>query len=179
MKEGKLLGHIVSAEGVRIDPSRVEAIRTLYFPISKKVVQSFLGKIFFFKRLVSNFVELVKYITAMLRKGNEVKWTFEAREYFDMIKKALTEAPLLISPNYSKEFMIFSFASFHTLVVFLLQKNTEGLEQPISFFSRALRDVEVRYDLMEKKAYALFKSLKAFRIYVLIQILLHMSLQPQ
>jgi hypothetical protein len=69
MKEGKLLGHIVSAEGVRIDSSRVEAIQTLSLPRSKKEVQSFLGKINFLRRFVSNFVELVKYITTMLRKG--------------------------------------------------------------------------------------------------------------
>jgi hypothetical protein len=75
MKEGKLLGHIVSTEGVRIDPSIVEAIQTLSLPRSKKEVQSFLGKINFLRRFISNFVELVKYITSMLRKGNEVKWT--------------------------------------------------------------------------------------------------------
>jgi hypothetical protein len=109
-----------------------------------------LGKIIFLRRFISNFVELVKYITTMLRKGNEVKWTTEAREYFDQIKKALTEAPVLIGLNYSKEFMIFSFASFDTLVDVLLQKNTKGLEQPISFFNRALRDAKIRYDIMEK-----------------------------
>jgi hypothetical protein len=75
MKEGKLLGHIVSAEGVKIDPSRVEAIKTLSLPRSKKEIQSFLGKINFLRRFISNFVELVKFITSMLRKGNEVKWT--------------------------------------------------------------------------------------------------------
>jgi hypothetical protein len=48
-----------------------------------------------------------------------------------------------------------------------LQKNVEGLEQPIAFFSRALRDAEIKYDIMEKQAYALVKSLKAFRVYVL------------
>jgi hypothetical protein len=48
-----------------------------------------------------------------------------------------------------------------------LQKNIEGLEQPIAFFSRALRDVELKYDIMDKKAYALVKSLKSFRFYVL------------
>jgi hypothetical protein len=53
------------------------------------------------------------------------------------------------------------------VAIVLLQKNVEGLEQPISFFSRALRDVEIRYDIMEKQAYALVKSLKAFRVYVL------------
>jgi hypothetical protein len=79
----------------------------------------------------------------------------------------LTEAPVLISPDYSKDFLIFYFSSFDTVAVVLLQKNVEGLEQPISFFSRALRDVEVKYNIMEKQAYALVKSLKAFRIYVL------------
>ena len=52
MKEGKLLGHIVSAEGVRIDSNRVEAIQTLSLPRSKKEVQSFPGKINFLRRFV-------------------------------------------------------------------------------------------------------------------------------
>jgi hypothetical protein len=86
----------------------------------------------------------------MLRKGNEVKWIAEASNSFDQIKKALTEAPIFISPDYSRDFLIFSFSSFHTMVIFLLQKSDAGMEQPISFFSRALRDAEVRYDIMEK-----------------------------
>jgi len=167
MKEGKLLGHIVSAEGVRIDLSRVEEIQTLSLPRSKKEVESFLGKINFLRRFVSNFVELVKHITTMLRKGIEVKWTDESRGSFNQIKKALTEAPVLINPDYSKDFLIFSFSSFDTVATILLQKNVEGLEQPIYFFIWALRDAEVKYDLMEKHAYALVKVLKAFRVYVL------------
>jgi hypothetical protein len=167
MQEGKLLGHIVSAEGVRIDPSRVEAIQTLSLPRSKKEVQDFLGKINFLRRFVSNFVKLVKHITTILRKGNEVKWTAEPRESFDQIKRALTRTPVLISPDYSKEFQIFSFASFDTVTAVLLQKNEKGHEQPIAFFSKALRDLDTMYEIMEKQAYALVKSLKAFRIYVL------------
>jgi hypothetical protein len=167
MKEGKLLGHIVSSKGVRIDPSRVEAIQTLSLPKSKKEVQAFLGKINFLRRFVSNFDELVKYITTMLKKGNEVKWTAESRESFIQIKGALIEAPVLISPDYSKDFLVFSFASFDTVATILLQKNEEGLEQPIAFFSKALRDAEIRYEIMEKQAYALVKYLKAFRVYVL------------
>jgi hypothetical protein len=152
MKEGKLVGHIVSIEGVRIDPSRVEAIRTLSLPRSKKEVQALLGNINFLRRFVSNFAELVKHITSMLRKGNEVKWTTEPRESFVQIKSALTEAPMLISPDYSKPFLVFSFASFDTVVAVLLQKNEEGQEKPIAFFSKALRDAGIRYEIMEKQA---------------------------
>jgi hypothetical protein len=149
MKEGKLLGNIVSIEGVRIDRNIVEAIQSLSLPRFRKEVQSFLGKINFLRRFVSNFVELVKHVTAMLRKGNEVKWTVEPRESFDQIKKALIEALVLISPDYSKKFLIFSFTSIDTMVVVLLQKNDVGLEQPISFFSRALRNVKIKYGIME------------------------------
>jgi hypothetical protein len=167
MKEGKLLGHIVSIEGLRIDSGRVEAIQNFSLPRSKKEVQSFLEKNNFLRRFVSNFVELVKYITTMLRKGNEIKWNVESHNYFDQINKSLNEDPVLINPDYSKDFLIFSFASFDTIAVVLLQKNVEGLEHPISFFSRALRDVELKYDIMDKKSYALVKSLKYFRVYVL------------
>ena len=62
----------------------------------------------------------------MLRKGNEVKWTAEPRESFVRIKKALTEAPVLISPDYSKDFIIFSFSSCDIVATVLLQKNEEG-----------------------------------------------------
>jgi hypothetical protein len=167
MREGKLLGHILSAEWVRIHPRRVEAIHTLSFPRSKKEVQSFFGKINFLRRFISNLAKLVKHITSILRKGNEVKWTVESRNSFDQIKKALTKAPMFINHDYSKELSIFCFSSSDTLVVVLLQRNTKGLEQPISFFSRALRDAEMIYDIMEKKEYDLVKSLKDFIIYVM------------
>jgi hypothetical protein len=103
----------------------------------------------------------------MLKKGNEVKWTIEPRESFVQIKRELIEAPVLVSLDYAKDFLIFSSASFDTAAAVLLQKNEEGREQPISLFSKALRDAEVRYEIMEKKTYALVKALKDFRVYVL------------
>jgi hypothetical protein len=54
-----------------------------------------------------------------------------------------------------------------TVAAVLLQKNDQGREQPIAFYSKALRDAELRYEIMEKQAYALVKALKAFRVYVL------------
>jgi hypothetical protein len=120
MKEGKLLGHIVSAEGVKIDPSRVEAIQALSIPRSRKEAQSFLGKINFLRRFISNFVEVVNLITVMLRKGNEVRWTSKSQNSFEQIKKALTKAHVLISPNYSKDFLLLSFSSPDTVAVVLL-----------------------------------------------------------
>ena len=103
----------------------------------------------------------------MLKKDQEVKWTTEAKNAFEKIKMALTEAPVLVSPDFTREFLTFSFASEDTIAVVLLQKKKEELEQPIAFFSKTLRDSELKYSILEKQAYALVKALKFFRIYVL------------
>jgi hypothetical protein len=104
----------------------------------------------------------------MVRKDSEVKWNAAIRDYFEAIKKSLMSAPTFINPNYCKYFYIFSFASNDTIAVVLLQRNDEGKEQPVAFFRKTLRDVEVKYDHIEKQAYALIKSLKAFRIYIFL-----------
>jgi len=77
----------------------------------------------------------------MLKKDKEVKWTFEARNSFELIKKDIIEAPLLVSPEYSNPFLIFSFTSQDTISDVLLQKYAENKESAIAFFSKALRDV--------------------------------------
>lgn len=59
-----------------------------------------------------------------------------------------------------------TFASENTIATILLQKNSEGFEQPIAFFSRALRDVELKYRILEKHAYVLVKALNHFRGYI-------------
>ena len=100
----------------------------------------------------------------MLKKDQEVKWTTEAKNSFEKMKMALTEAPLLVSPYFTKEFLSFSFAFEDTLATVLLQKNKDGLEQPIAFFSKTLRDLELKYIILEKQAYSLVKALKFFRI---------------
>ena len=106
-------------------------------------------------------------ITNMLRKDHEIKWTVEAKKYFKDIKQAILEAPVLFSPDFEKYFLVFSYASEHTMAAVLLQKNDHGEEHPIAFFSKILRDGELKYDIMEKKNYALVKYLKDFRIYIL------------
>jgi len=80
---------------------------------------------------------------------------------------ALFKASVLASPNSAKDFMFFSFASEHTIVGVLLQKDERNFENPIAYFSRTLRDSPLRYDIMEKQEYALVKALKEFRTYIL------------
>ena len=68
MEEGKLLGHIISERGIKIDPDRVAAIQQIGLPRNKKEIQSFLSKVNFLGRFITNFVEVVKYINNMLKK---------------------------------------------------------------------------------------------------------------
>jgi len=103
----------------------------------------------------------------MLKKDAEIKWIPEDKEYFENIKQALVQALVLISPYYSKGFLIFSFASENNIVVVLLQRNEQGYEKPISFFKKTHRDSKLKYDIMEKKVYALVKALKSFILYIL------------
>jgi hypothetical protein len=103
----------------------------------------------------------------MLKKDAKIKWDSESRQSFEQVKRALTEALVLISPNFTKDFYLFSFAYEHTIAVVLLQKNSEGYEQPISFFNKALRDATLNYNILEKQDFALVKAIKEFRVYIL------------
>lgn len=86
----------------------------------------------------------------MLRKDSTLRWTVEAKQSFEAIKQALTKTTVLISPDFQKDFIIFSFPSERTIAAVLLQKNDQGYEQPIAFFSKYLRDATLKYNIMEK-----------------------------
>lgn len=90
-----------------------------------------------------------------------------ARQSFIDIKKALTKAAVLVSLDFSKDLVIFSFAFEHTVVGVLLQKNDQNEEQPIAFYSKVFRDVSLKYNIIEKQAYAIIKALKYLRVYIL------------
>lgn len=103
----------------------------------------------------------------MVNKGDDIKWIVEERHSFEEIKRELTQAPVLISPDFSKEFLVFTFALENTIVGVLLQKGQQGIKQPISFFSRTLANSELKYNILENQAYALAKAIKDLKIYIL------------
>jgi hypothetical protein len=165
--EGKILGHIISKEGMKIDPNRVELILNIGTPCSKKEVQSFLGKVIFLRRFIPNLAEIIKHITCILRKGNEIKWNMEDKKSFKDIKVALTKSPVLSIPYFMKYFLPFSFSFEHTIVGILFQKDEQDFEKPIAKLIWTLHDTPLRYNIMEKHVYALVKYLKEFRTYIL------------
>jgi hypothetical protein len=83
----------------------------------------------------------------LLKKDVEFKWNNDGKKSFEHIKDAIVVALVLVSLDYTKYFIIYSFASKDTIVGILLQKNDQGNEQPISFMRKVLRDAELNYKM--------------------------------
>lgn len=143
--EGKLLGHILSKEEIIIDPERIETIMRIQTPANKRAMQSFFGKINFVRKFVSGFAETVRPIQLMMKKDAVYRWSDEANRSFQRIKEAIREAPALVSPNFGKEFLLYTFASNVSYAAILTQKNDNGNEVPISYMSCNLQGAELNY----------------------------------
>lgn len=150
LEEGKLLGHISSKDGIRIDPAGIEALLQIPQPRNIKKLQAFRGKINLLRRFISNLAELIRLLNNMLKNDSKVTWTVETKQTFEEIKMALTKIPILSSSKFDRDFIFFSFASEHTIATILLQKDNQGCEKPISFFSKALTHVLLNYKIIEK-----------------------------
>ena len=132
-------------------------------PEHKKGLQSFVGRINFVRRFLPDIAALLKPLTTMLKKNTIFAWNKEAKENFQAIKDALAAAPVLINPDFSKDFILYAYSGFDFISTMLVQKNLEGLEQPISFFIKGLEDYEKRYSFVEKHVLSVVKNLKKLR----------------
>jgi len=115
MEKGKMLGHIISKDGIRIDPLKIKAIQKVDIPRNKKEIHSFLGRINFLRRFIPNLAEIIRFISNMLKKYIEIKWTEEAINSFNEVKFSLSLAPILINPYYTQDFIVFTFSSEHSI----------------------------------------------------------------
>lgn len=85
----------------------------------------------------------------MLKNDSAVMWTEEALKSFNLVKLAPSSTLVLISLDYTQGFILFSFASYHTMAVILMKKRDQ-LEKPITLFSRTIRDAALKYNIIEK-----------------------------
>jgi hypothetical protein len=150
-----------------IDPERSQAISNLPPPSSKKAMQSFLGKINFIRCFVPTFSEMVRPLQNMIKKDVLFKWGPQENLSFHSIRKSIKESTSLMSPDFSKDFMLYTFASDISYVVVRTQKNAENNEIPISFMSFAFKGEELNYPAVDQQAYVVFKAIKHFRPYLL------------
>lgn len=139
--QGKLLGHVASKDGVTIDPDHLMAIKELPLPINKKGVQSFIGKINFVSRFISDFVGIIGPITLMLKKDQYFKWNDQAIEAFEKFKEAISSSSMLVNLDLSKDFIMYVYSGEFIIAMVLTQKGGEGKDEcPMAFHSRMLKN---------------------------------------
>lgn len=114
-----------------------------------------------------NFIETTKHIVDMMKGNSNFKWNEAGKRAFHDIKTAIANALVLCHPNYKRDFIIYCYASRHTLSAILMQENDEGIQAPIAFMSIPLKNHELKHSQIEKHAFAIVKALKNFRFYIL------------
>jgi hypothetical protein len=130
-------------------------------------MQSFFGKINFVRKFTLNFVETIKPLQKIVCKDVEFKWDDEQKNSFNNIKTAISQDPVLQSPEFSKYCFLYTFTSDQSLVAVLTQKDDDNNEAPVSFMSTNLQGAELNYHAIDKQAYVIYKEVKHFISYIL------------
>lgn len=136
--KGRFIGHIVFHECIRIDPEHVKAIQQLNLPVRKSGTKSFFGQVNFLRRFIPDFSKIKKCIIDMMKGSQSFKWNDSGKKAFDLIKHAIARAPMLVHPDYTKEFILYCYEFAHTLSAILMQENNEGIQAPITFMVKTL-----------------------------------------
>ena len=137
LKEVSFLGHIVSAEGIRVDPTKIEAIVSWKPPRNVTDVRSFLGLAGYYRLYIKGFSVIASSLTKLLRKGVKFVWDDKCQSSFDWLKKILVEVPVLTQPTSSREYAMYSDASIIGLGCVLMQNG-----KVVAYASRQLKPHE-------------------------------------
>ncbi|PPZ39193.1 hypothetical protein C5P26_26220, partial [Escherichia coli] len=111
LNEIAFLGHIVSADGIRVDPKKIEAVMEWKPPRNTTEVRSFLGLAGYYRRFVKGFSLIAAPMTKLLHKNVRFDWNDKCQASFEKLKAMLTEAPVLTQPVSGKDFVVYSDAS--------------------------------------------------------------------
>ena len=129
------LDHIVSKEGISVDPSKVEAVHSWPTPRNAREIRSFLGLASHYRRFVEGFSQIATPLMQLTRKSVKFHWSIECEKSFQELKRRLNSAPVLTVPISTKGFVIYSDASKHGLGCVLMQQG-----KVIAYASRQLKD---------------------------------------
>ena len=154
-------GHIISEEGIRVDPKKIEVIIEWKPPRNVTEVHSFLGLASHYRRFVKGFSMTSAPMTRLLQKIMRFDWSEKCQASFEKLKAFLTEAPVLTQPTYGKEYMIFSDASLNGLGCVIMQ---EG--KVVAYASRMLNSHEKNYRMHDLELAAIVFALKIWRHYL-------------
>lgn len=164
-KEITYLGHIITSEGIKPDPSKLLAIKSFPVPIDKRQIKSFLGLTGYYRRFIKGYSNIAAPLTKLLKKNTPFTWNAFCEESFQKLKEALMNPPVLQYPDFSKVFYLTCDASDYA-VGSVLSQNYDGADLPLAFASRVLNQAERNYSATEKELLAIVWSITHFRPYL-------------
>ena len=155
------LGHVISVEGVSLDPQKIEAVVNWKPPKNVSEVRSFLGLAGYYRKFVEGFSKIAAPLTKLTRKDVKYDWVDACQQSFEELKSRLTSAPVLVLPNGRDEFVVYSDASRQGLGCVLMQN-----DRVIAYASRQLKKHEQNYPTHDLELAAVVFALKIWRHYL-------------
>jgi len=155
------LGHAILAEGILVDPRKVEAVLKWERPTNVTEIRSFLGLAGYYQRFIEGFSTIVAPMTCLTRKKMKWEWTSECESSFQELKRRLTTAPMLTLPLGMEGFVIYSDASKKGLGCVLMQHG-----RVIVYASRQLKTHETNYPTHDLELATVIFALLVWRHYL-------------
>eukprot|EP00253_Pinus_taeda_P012699 PITA_12699 len=161
-EEIQYLGHVISKDGIAVDPEKIKTI--LDWPVPKDVadIRSFMGLAGYYRRFVEGFSRVAYPITSLQKKGRTFRWSSECQQSFERPKQLLTSAPVLSIADPNKDYVVCTDASGEGVGGVLMQ---EG--KVIAYESRKLKEHEKKYSDYDLELTAVIHALKMWRHYLL------------
>ncbi|CAN6711153.1 unnamed protein product [Malus baccata var. baccata] len=165
VKQGIVLGHLISNRGIEVDKTKIDAIEKLPPPTTVKSVRSFLGHAGFYRRFIKDFSKISRPLCNLLAKDAPFVFDEACLEAFKQLKTLLTTAPVIAAPNWSLPFELMCDASDYAVGAVLGQRK-DKLPQVIYYASRTLNDAQLNYATTENELLAVVFALEKFRSYL-------------
>ncbi|GJU26169.1 reverse transcriptase domain-containing protein [Tanacetum coccineum] len=166
-KEGIVLGHKISKSGIEVDRAKVDVIAKLPHPTTVKGVRSFLGHAGFYRRFIQDFSKISRPITHLLEKDTPFVFSQDCINAFETLKKKLTEAPILVVPDWNLPFELMCDASDYAIGAVLGQRKTKHF-QPIHYASKTMTEAQIHYTTTEKEMLAVVYAFEKFWPYLVL-----------
>nr|GEV56510.1 reverse transcriptase domain-containing protein [Tanacetum cinerariifolium] len=156
-REGKVLGHKILKSGIEVDRAKVDVIAKLPHLTTVKGVRSFLGHASFYRCFIQDFSKIARPMTHLLEKETPLVFSKECIDAFNTLKKKLTEAPILVVPNWNLPFELMWDASDYVIGAVLGQRKSKHF-QPIHYASKMMTEAQIHYTTNEKEMLAVIKK---------------------
>ncbi|GKB59169.1 reverse transcriptase domain-containing protein [Tanacetum coccineum] len=166
-REGIVLGHKISKSGIEVDRAKVDVIAKLPHPTTVKGVRSFLGHASFYRRFIQDFSKIARPMTHLLEKETPFMFSKDCIAAFETLKKKLTEAPILVVPDWNLPFELMCDDSDFAIGAVLGQRKTKHF-QPIHYASKTMTEAQIHYTTMEKEMLAVVYAFEKFRPYLVL-----------